>query len=275
MLDSFFILFAIICAIIFILFIIGWIISLFKPKQKTTKPNYNSANESTGYRYSQNRVARQSVSFETKPVEIIDKTIGLALYINFAVKGLSYLSVDNHEEARSLMIGDELALIPEPDNVYDSDAVRVSTLNAIDIGYVEAYRAERVKRIMETSSRYFCCVSKITNHYIPYIYASIYYKTDLEMLSAYDKKIEEEREAQSKKLITIEPEIKTETKTTIIYDDPLKRINQLQQNIKRNEIAVLKHLKNNKTHLAKSALSRIEKYTQELNILEEVKKEHE
>lgn len=275
MIDSFFILFAIICVIIFTLLLIGWIISLFKPKPKTNKAKYNRANESTEYRYNKNRVAMQSVSFGTKPVEIVDKTLGLALYINFAVKGLSYLPDSNHQEARNLMIGDELALIPEPDNVYDSDAMRVSTLNAIDIGYVEAYRAERVKRIVETSSRYFCCVSKISNHYIPYIYASIYYKTDLEMLSAYDKKIEEEREAQSKKLITIEPEIKTETKTTIIYDDPLKRINQLQQNIKRNEIAVLKHLKNNKTHLAKSALSKIDKYTQEIKMLEEAKKNHE
>lgn len=57
--------------------------------------------------------------------------------MNFAVKGTSYRSQADINAARNVRVGDELTLIHEAYNDYDSFAMMVLTSDGHHIGYVE------------------------------------------------------------------------------------------------------------------------------------------
>lgn len=113
---------------------------------------------------------------EKEKIRNIDTTdiLERSFSISFIIKGLQYRDKEAQEAARELEEGDTLELEKEPNNKYDSFAVKVLTTDGYCIGYVEAGKAEEISinigRLIE------CKVQAISEHDELFIYGMAYFK---------------------------------------------------------------------------------------------------
>lgn len=97
---------------------------------------------------------------------------------SFTIKGIYYRTENEIKRAQQIKMNDSLFLEFEPDNIYDSNAIKVLTEDKIHIGYVPSKSCETVKLLIERSSGYDISVYvKIDSEDgIPYILAKIDFK---------------------------------------------------------------------------------------------------
>lgn len=94
---------------------------------------------------------------------------------NTEVKGTFYRSRLDISAARFLEVGDRLILVPELENAYDTNAVKICTVKGAHIGYVQSDLSKFVKDNLSHVSD--CRVTKISKHEIPFINASIHFSS--------------------------------------------------------------------------------------------------
>ena len=142
------------------------------------KSNDSSNNKSNGTissntsNYDNNRTQLNHASNTQKAKEIPST----AKKVNFAVKGTSYRSQADINAARNVRVGDELTLIHEAYNDYDSFAMMVLTSDGHHIGYVE--KKYSMCFFAYKDIIYKCIVSKVTNDDVPFIYANAFLPFD-------------------------------------------------------------------------------------------------
>lgn len=172
--------------------------------------------------------------------------------INVAVKGLYYRSDIEKENARKLIVHEQLFLERETDNKIDSKAIKVLISDNIMIGYVEERYSNLLCRLIESGYSINCFVSKITNNYIPYIYMDVFFAGHKTITPSESKKIKQKPE--------------------VVYVDYKQRISQLKENIKRSKDAADKATREN---IRENALKRVEQYQLELENLQRIRDENE
>ena len=72
---------------------------------------------------------------------------------NFNIVGIQYRDV-NLDEVRTLLQNFPLILVYEPDNKYDSNAIKC-TLNDVHIGYVERSKCQIIKKTLHLELKSF------------------------------------------------------------------------------------------------------------------------
>lgn len=90
----------------------------------------------------------------------------------FELQGLYYRSLEAKEYASHVLrLGENLELIPEPENDSDPNAVGVYTLSGLHIGYVPKELAPRIKQMIEVDGVNFGThiVSK-SHHDLPFFW---------------------------------------------------------------------------------------------------------
>lgn len=112
-------------------------------------------------------------AFESRTEEVDGIECAVA---NFAVKGLYFRSEEDQDAARTLKVGDPLTMEPEPDNPKDPNAIKVFMEDGHHIGYVDGKCAGYVKENLPNLVKFVA--SKITDDYIPYIYAEAFFKKE-------------------------------------------------------------------------------------------------
>lgn len=119
---------------ILIIFLAGFIfIAYLKKSNDSSNNKSNGTISSNTSNYDNNRTQLNHASNTQKAKEIPST----AKKVNFAVKGTSYRSQADINAARNVRVGDELTLIHEAYNDYDSFAMMVLTSDGHHIGYVE------------------------------------------------------------------------------------------------------------------------------------------
>ena len=88
------------------------------------------------YNKARDRKASQSPTLSSKPVVTVREPLPDFTTLEYCVAGLQYQPVSAIEAARRLKADEVVYLVPEPDNRYDANAVRVETGDGIQIGYV-------------------------------------------------------------------------------------------------------------------------------------------
>lgn len=63
---------------------------------------------------------------------------------------------------KNLSIGDPLVLVREPDNNYDENAIKVTTIGGVQLGYIKAKLAEGIAPLMDKGSKFICKVLELT-----------------------------------------------------------------------------------------------------------------
>lgn len=151
-----FLIFAIIAFIVFI----AAVISGMKEVEKKQKKEKNIASSPA-------RIQREGKY--AKPECSINDTL-----IDFEVKGVFYRDKNAIERAAQLYINEPLILEVEPDNLQDTNAVKVLTEDKVHIGYlpkdIALYLHYRLDKVI------ICYAKSITDDEIPYVYASFIFK---------------------------------------------------------------------------------------------------
>jgi len=70
-------------------------------------------------------------------MDFMDKAIGGPAEVTFYVAGVQFRQGWRAELAK-LTVGDELAIVPEPDNKYDEDAIQLHSFDGVFLGYAPA-----------------------------------------------------------------------------------------------------------------------------------------
>lgn len=158
---------------ILIIFLAGFIfIAYLKKSNDSSNNKSNGTISSNTSNYDNNRTQLNHVSNTQKAKEIPST----AKKVNFAVKGTSYRSQADINAARNVRVGDELTLIHEAYNDYDSFAMMVLTSDGHHIGYVE--KKYSMCFFAYKDKIYKCIVSKVTNDDVPFIYANAFLPFD-------------------------------------------------------------------------------------------------
>lgn len=158
---------------ILIIFLAGFIfIAYLKKSNDSSNNKSNGTISSNTSNYDNNRTQLNHASNTQKAKEIPST----AKKVNFAVKGTSYRSQANINAARNVRVGDELTLIHEAYNDYDSFAMMVLTSDGHHIGYVE--KKYSMCFFAYKDKIYKCIVSKVTNDDVPFIYANAFLPFD-------------------------------------------------------------------------------------------------
>lgn len=158
---------------ILIIFLAGFIFIAYLKKSNDSSNNksYGTISSNTS-NYDNNRTQLNHASNTQKAKEIPST----AKKVNFAVKGTSYRSQADINAARNVRVGDELTLIHEAYNDYDSFAMMVLTSDGHHIGYVE--KKYSMCFFAYKDKIYKCIVSKVTNDDVPFIYANAFLPFD-------------------------------------------------------------------------------------------------
>lgn len=156
--------------IIFIAALVGLVfVSYLKKTERSSSSNIdNKTNTTNNYRSN-----TQDCTSNMQKAKEIPST---AKKVNFAVKGTSYRSQADINAARNVRVGDELTLIHEAYNDYDSFAMMVLTSDGHHIGYVE--KKYSMCFFAYKDKIYKCIVSKVTNDNVPFIYANAFLPFD-------------------------------------------------------------------------------------------------
>ena len=158
---------------ILIIFLAGFIfIAYLKKSNDSSNNKSNGTVSSNTSNYDNNRTQLNHASNTQKAKEIPST----AKKVNFAVKGTSYRSQADINAARNVRVGDELTLIHEAYNDYDSFAMMVLTSDGHHIGYVE--KKYSMCFFAYKDKIYKCIVSKVTNDDVPFIYANAFLPFD-------------------------------------------------------------------------------------------------
>ncbi|WP_304266690.1 HIRAN domain-containing protein [Phocaeicola plebeius] len=158
---------------ILIIFLAGFIfIAYLKKSNDSSNNKSNGTISSNTSNYDNNRTQLNHASNTQKTKEIPST----AKKVNFAVKGTSYRSQADINAARNVRVGDELTLIHEAYNDYDSFAMMVLTSDGHHIGYVE--KKYSMCFFAYKDKIYKCIVSKVTNDDVPFIYANAFLPFD-------------------------------------------------------------------------------------------------
>lgn len=158
---------------ILIIFLAGFIfIAYLKKSNDSSNNKSNGTISSNTSNYDNNRTQLNHASNTQKAKEIPST----AKKVNFAVKGTSYRSDADINAARNVRIGDELTLIHEPHNDYDTFAMMVLTSDGHHIGYVE--KKYSMCFFVYKDNIHKCVVTKVTSDNIPFIYADAYLPSD-------------------------------------------------------------------------------------------------
>ncbi|WP_195204732.1 HIRAN domain-containing protein [Phocaeicola plebeius] len=158
---------------ILIIFLAGFIfIAYLKKSNDSSNNKSNGTISSNTSNYDNNRTQLNHASNTQKAKEIPST----AKKVNFAVKGTSYRSQADINAARNVRVGDELTLIHEAYNDYDSFAMMVLTSDGHHIGYVE--KKYSMCFFAYKDIIYKCIVSKVTNDDVPFIYANAFLPFD-------------------------------------------------------------------------------------------------
>lgn len=158
---------------ILIIFLAGFIfIAYLKKSNDSSNNKSNGTISSNTSNYDNNRTQLNHASNTQKAKEIPST----AKKVNFAVKGTSYRSQADINAARNVRVGDELTLIHEAYNDYDSFAMMVLTSDGHHIGYVE--KKYSMCFFAYKDKIYKCIVSKVTNDNVPFIYANAFLPFD-------------------------------------------------------------------------------------------------
>lgn len=158
---------------ILIIFLAGFIfIAYLKKSNDSSNNKSNGTISSNTSNYDNNRTQLNHASNTQKAKEIPFT----AKKVNFAVKGTSYRSQADINAARNVRVGDELTLIHEAYNDYDSFAMMVLTSDGHHIGYVE--KKYSMCFFAYKDKIYKCIVSKVTNDDVPFIYANAFLPFD-------------------------------------------------------------------------------------------------
>ena len=158
---------------ILIIFLAGFIfIAYLKKSNDSSNNKSNGTISSNTSNYDNNRTQLNHASNTQKAKEIPST----AKKVNFAVKSTSYRSQADINAARNVRVGDELTLIHEAYNDYDSFAMMVLTSDGHHIGYVE--KKYSMCFFAYKDKIYKCIVSKVTNDDVPFIYANAFLPFD-------------------------------------------------------------------------------------------------
>lgn len=158
---------------ILIIFLAGFIfIAYLKKSNDSSNNKSNGTISSNTSNYDNNRTQLNHASNTQKAKEIPST----AKKVNFAVKGTFYRSQADINAARNVRVGDELTLIHEAYNDYDSFAMMVLTSDGHHIGYVE--KKYSMCFFAYKDIIYKCIVSKVTNDDVPFIYANAFLPFD-------------------------------------------------------------------------------------------------
>ena len=63
---------------------------------------------------------------------------------------------------KNLSIGDPLMLLREPGNQYDQNAIKITTIEGMQIGYIRAKLAAELAPLMDKGSKFTCKVLEVT-----------------------------------------------------------------------------------------------------------------
>lgn len=99
------------------------------------------------------------------PIFPEDKTIQR----EFFVMGIRHHAPCNGKDCERLPVlekGNELKLVPEPENTHDKFAIRVETQNGIHIGYIPRYYNQQVLARINTGVTYSCTVIEVLQNNI-------------------------------------------------------------------------------------------------------------
>lgn len=158
--------------IIFIAALVGLVfVSYLKKTERSSSSNIDSKTSTTNDYRSNSQLSDYTSNTHTHiPIPSTAKKV------NFAVKGTSYRSQADINAARNVRVGDELTLIHEAYNDYDSFAMMVLTSDGHHIGYVE--KKYSMCFFAYKDKIYKCIVSKVTNDDVPFIYANAFLPFD-------------------------------------------------------------------------------------------------
>jgi hypothetical protein len=90
--------------------------------------------------------------------------------IKFEIVGIKYLPPESIERIKQLSINEQVCLVLEPENKYDSHAILVVSREGMNLGYVPQSALDRVHDIIASGVNYFCKVTRRTEHEIPYLW---------------------------------------------------------------------------------------------------------
>ena len=94
-------------------------------------------------------------------------------HLSFSVAGTKFRTKNEIERLKNLKYVEELRLIPEPDNQYDSNAIAVYTLDNSLIGYVPKEMTNLMRDNTGVLKRYRCIFTKKTEHNPPFVYVRV------------------------------------------------------------------------------------------------------
>lgn len=78
-----------------------------------------------------------------------DKGLNEESFIHCQITGINYRSRNEIKRAETLCFGEYLYLEEEPNNSYDSDAIKILTDDDVFIGYIPSYLCSDVKELMK------------------------------------------------------------------------------------------------------------------------------
>ena len=86
------------------------------------------------------------------------------------LRGLKYMPIASQEAASQLCVNDMLILLPEPENIYDKNAIKVLTKDNIHIGYIPTSCCDHVLSMIKKNEHLNAKVGIINNtETIPFI----------------------------------------------------------------------------------------------------------
>lgn len=91
-----------------------------------------------------------------------NKKLNDELFIRCQISGISYRSRSEIKRAGELYVGEFLYLEEEPQNAYDSDAIKVITDDDMFIGYIPSYYCSDVKELMQDHPDYDVVVEGVS-----------------------------------------------------------------------------------------------------------------
>lgn len=95
---------------------------------------------------------------------------------NFQITGTKYVDPSALEIIKTLSKGDNLSLVAEPDNAYDSDAIAIY-YDDDKLGYVPREVNQDMRSLTDNpAADYDCIFSKASDHEVPYIWVNCYLK---------------------------------------------------------------------------------------------------
>ena len=89
----------------------------------------------------------------------------------FSINGTDYRTFEDIERANKLQKGETLYLIPEPNNEYDKNAIKVLTKDSVHIGYIPKELCRLFNNILEGKISEIYVVDIRFGKDAPYIYA--------------------------------------------------------------------------------------------------------